>query len=158
MFYTVDLKSTQTFIKSMILKHIMLKINYQKITLIHLRKNNKLSINQKLQWLATSLGLFNLRDKENSCFRIFIILLNAAKANNGLSSDEIAYQLGLSRGTVVHHLNKQMEAGLVVVQKNKYFLRMNNLKGLVKEVEKDIISTIDDLKSIAKEIDDQLGI
>ncbi len=51
----------------------------QRITIINIRKPAERSINQELQWLGTSLGLFNLRDKNKSCFRIFIDLLKAAK-------------------------------------------------------------------------------
>lgn len=136
----------------------MININYHKITIIHSRKPNKLNLNQKIQWLANSLGLFNLRDKDNSCFRIFIELLKAAKVNRNLSSDELAYKLNLSRGTVVHHLNKLMESGIVVAERNKYYLRVSNLKELIAEVEKDINRTLGDLKGVAEEIDGQLGL
>jgi len=132
--------------------------SYKKITIIQTRRPARQSINDKLQWLANSLGLFNLRDKDNSCFRIFIELIKAAKTEQQLTSDQLAYQLGLSRGTIVHHLNKLMESGLIVVRKNRYFLRVNNLKQLISEVERDVDDTLRDLKQMAKEIDDQLGL
>src|SRR3990167_11073730 len=80
-----------------------------KITIISLRRPLEKTINQELQWFGNSLGLFNLRDKDKSCFRVFIELLKAAKANMPLTSDELAYRLNLSRGTVIHHINKLME-------------------------------------------------
>ncbi|MFT4303866.1 MAG: winged helix-turn-helix domain-containing protein [Candidatus Woesearchaeota archaeon] len=132
--------------------------SYRKITIIQSRKPAKPSINQKLQYLANSLGLFNLRDKENSCFRLFIELIKSSKKNEILSSDELALRIGLTRGTVVHHLNKLIESGLVIVDKNKYYLRVSNLKELLNEVEKDIERTMEDLKAIATEIDEQLGL
>ncbi|MCB9359197.1 winged helix-turn-helix transcriptional regulator [Candidatus Woesearchaeota archaeon] len=133
-------------------------ISYRKITIIQSRKPAKPSINQKLQYLANSLGLFNLRDKENSCFRLFIELIKSAKRNEELSSDELAARLGLTRGTIVHHLNKLIESGLVIVEKNKYYLRVSNLKELINEVEKDMARTLEDLKGIASEVDEQLGL
>jgi predicted transcriptional regulator len=104
------------------------------------------------------LGLFNVRDKDKSCFRIFIELLKAAKHRKALSSDELAYHLGLSRGTIVHHINKLMEAGIVITEGSKYILRVYNLKELIDEVERDIKNTTEQLRDIAKDIDRWLGL
>ncbi|MBL7055078.1 winged helix-turn-helix transcriptional regulator [Candidatus Woesearchaeota archaeon] len=131
---------------------------HQKITIINLRKPTANNINQELQWLGNSLGLFNLRDKDKSCFRIFIELLKTAKKKQALSSDELAYKLNLSRGTVIHHINKLIDAGIVVEYKNRYLLRVDNLSSLIEEVEKDIKRTCENLKAIAKEIDTRLGL
>lgn len=130
----------------------------QRITIITIRKPAQKNINQELQWLGSSLGLFNLRDRDKSCFRIFIELVKTAKNNQALSSDELAYRLGLSRGTVVHHLHKLLDSGIVVPTERGYILRVNNLQDLIDEVEKDTIRTITDLKKMAKEIDESLGL
>ena len=129
----------------------------QRITIINIRKPAERNINQELQWIGTSLGLFNLRDKDKSLFRIFLELLKAAKVRKPLTSDEIAERLDLSRGTVVHHLNKLMEAGLVIHEANTYILRVNNLSELIEEIEKDIKRTLEDLRDIAKSIDSRLN-
>src|SRR3989338_3066353 len=130
----------------------------QRITIITIRKPAQKNINQELQWLGSSLGLFNLRDKDKSCFRVFIELVKTAKTNHPLSSDELAYRLGLSRGTVVHHLHKLLDAGIVVPTERGYILRVNNLQDLIDEVEKDTVRTITDLKKMAREIDRGLGL
>ena len=54
----------------------------QRITIIRMRRPETPSLNEELQWFGSSLGLFNLRDKDKSCFRIFIELLKATKTNN----------------------------------------------------------------------------
>jgi len=136
----------------------MIRIYHQKITIVRTRKPSEKNINQELQWFGNSLGLFNLRDKDKSCFRVFIELLKAAKAKMPLSSDELAYRLNLTRGTVIHHINKLMDAGIVIYDGKRYMLRVDNLKDLVDEVEKDIERTCSDLKNIAKEIDERLGL
>ena len=97
-----------------------------------------------------------MRDKDKSCFRIFIELIKASKEKKPLTSDEIAERASLSRGTVVHHLNKMMSSGLVVHHKNKYLLRVNNLETLVNEIQRDIKRTMSDLKEIAEQIDKEL--
>jgi len=133
-------------------------ISHQKITIVNIRRPVQRNVNQDLQYLGNSLGLFNLRDKDKSCFRIFLELLKSAKAKKPLDSDEIAANLKLSRGTVIHHMNKLMEAGLVVHDKNNYMLRVDNLKMLVSELEKDIHRTLEDLKEVASGIDDWIGL
>ena len=129
---------------------------YPKITIIKIRKPVRNELNEELQWVGASLGLFNLRDKDRSCFRIFVELLKSSKRGIGLSSDEIALRSGLSRGTVIHHINKLIESGLVIVEERKYVLREAKLEPLIDEVEKDVIRSLDGLRAIAKDIDEKL--
>ena len=130
----------------------------QRITIMNIRKPVHKNVNQELQWLGSSLGLFNLRDKDKSCFRVFIELVKNAKRVIPLSSDELAYRLGLSRGTVVHHINKLLDSGIVVQAHRGYILRVSTLRELIDEVEKDLERTCDDLKKMAEEIDESLGL
>ena len=130
----------------------------QRITIVNIRKPAEHNVNQELQWFGTSLGLFNLRDKDKSTFRVFIELLKSTKADKPLTSDDLAARLALSRGTIIHHINKLMESGLVIHKGNRYILRVENLKSLIEEVEKDIKRACDDLKEVAKEIDERLGL
>jgi len=127
---------------------------HQRITIVRSKRPHEESINDKLQWFGSSLGLFNLRDKDKSCFRIFIEIIKGR--GKLLSSDDLALKLDLSRGTVIHHMNKLMESGIVVVEKNRYSLREKNLYVLMDEIEKDLLRTCEDLKKLCIEIDDGL--
>lgn len=117
----------------------------------------KKGLNEELQWFSDSLGLSSLRDKSRSCFRIFIELLKTTKMQKPVSSDELAFKLNLTRGTVVHHLNKLIDAGIVVSQKNKYLLRTTSLKKLTEALKKDTQEFFDAVLPIAEEIDKALG-
>lgn len=128
-----------------------------KITLISTRKPSYDDINEELRWIGASLGLFNMRDKDQSCFRVFIEMIKSA-GRDGISSDELAYRLDLSRGTVVHHLNKLMQSGIVVSDKNKYLLRVDSLNALIEELEKDVHRTVSDMKEVARQVDYYLGL
>ena len=130
----------------------------QRITIVNIRKPAEHNVNQELQWFGSSLGLFNLRDRDKSTFRVFIELLKSAKAKQTLTSDELALKLALTRGTIIHHVNKLIESGIVIHEGNRYTLRVENLKSLIEEVEKDIKRACDDLKEVAKEIDNRLGL
>lgn len=129
----------------------------KRIMIIKVRKTPSDNVNEELRWLGNSLGLFGLRDKDSSCFRVFITLMKNTKRNDSISSDEIAERLHLSRGTVVHHLNNLMNSGIVIRERNGYLLRENNLSGIIKDMKRDMESVFDELKRTAKEIDDRLG-
>lgn len=128
-----------------------------KVTIVRVRKSNTENINQELQWLGNSLGLFNLRDRDSSCFRVFITLVKRGKAQEVLSSDEIAQRLNLSRTTVIHHLTKLMDSGIVVKEKGGYLLRETHLRDLIKDIHHDINTVFADLQQIAQDIDEKLG-
>ena len=131
---------------------------HQKITIVKIKKHSTSDINEDLQFFGNSLGLFNMRDKDKSCFRVFIELLKAAKRKQPISSDELAYRLNLTRGTVVHHINRLRDSGIVIHDGRRYFLRVDKLETLIDEIRKDMLRTIDDLQGIAKEIDESLGL
>jgi predicted transcriptional regulator len=134
-------------------------MTFTRITIIKASANNNSNINDMLKWFGASLGLFNLRDKDGSCFRIFIVLLKDLKSHDkGLSSDDIAEKTFLSRGTVVHHLNKLMDSGIVANAGSKYFLTVDSLEELVDEVEANLLKSLESLKRVGKEIDNNLGL
>ena len=130
----------------------------QRITIIKIDKPKKNDLNTELMWFGDSLGLFGLRDKDKSCFRIFVELIKSTKENKPISSDELAFKLHLSRGTVVHHLNKLTDAGFIISRKNRYVLRVDNLEHLIDELKDDVKKTLDNLKEIASQIDKSLGL
>ncbi len=124
----------------------------KKITLIKVRKKPNMSVNEELMWFGQSLGLFQKRDKDKSCYRIFVELLK----KQGLSSEELSYKLNLSRATIVHHLKKLMKAGLVIEESKRYYLRVETLKQLIEELENDLKIIIKDLEKSAERIDKAL--
>ncbi len=130
----------------------------KRVTIVKIRKPVEQNLNEELQWFGHSLGLFNMRDKDKSCFRIFIELLKSTKYEEGLSSDQLAEKVGISRGTAIHHLNKLMESGLVINEKNRYLLRVENLEHLIDVLETDLKNTCDELRKVAVDIDQNLGL
>ena len=129
-----------------------------KITLIKIRKPSEKDVNKDLQWFSESLGLFGERDKEKSCFRVFLELIKATRRGKALSSDEIALRSNLTRATVIHHLHHLQEANLIMPHENKYMLRVGNLEDLISEVRKDLLRALEDIQDIAKELDEELGL
>ena len=134
-------------------------MRFTRITIIRTSEPANDNINELLQWFGGTLGLFNIRDKDRSCFRIFIVLLKAIKQNpEGLSSDNIANRTSLSRGTVVYHLNKLMEVGLVNEVNNKYYLKYDSLEDISENIRREVNDAFDSLSFIGRNLDKKLSL
>ncbi len=134
----------------------MIKIT--KVTIIRNQSYSEENVNELLLKLGHSLGLFNMRDKDKSCYRLFIVLVKALRLGVELTSDDLAAQTGLSRGTVIHHLNRLMDAGIVTNYKNKYFINYSSLEEMIADLQKGVNLLLDDLKVVAKKIDGSLDL
>ena len=126
---------------------------FKEITIINSELLDNSNLNNKIQWFSNCLGMFNKRDKEKSCFRIFINLL---KEKDSLSSEELAKKANLSRATIIHHISKLIDSDLVVKKEKKYSLRFNNLEDLADKIEKDIFLTFKNIKEVSRKIDKEL--
>ncbi len=136
-----------------------MRFAYSKITVIRFNQvPEESSVDHELQWFGSSLGLFNLRDKDKSCYRLFVTLIKATKNNKALTSDELGELLSLSRGTIIFHINKLISAGIVTEKEGKYSLRDKNLGRLIKSIENDAIQTYKSLHKIACELDQKIGL
>ena len=131
-------------------------MRFDRVTIVNIRLPRRADINTELQWFGGALGLFGDRDKDSSCFRIFVALVRATRNNQGLSSDDIAQQTTLTRGTVVHHLNKLQDAGLVTHNELRYHLVGNSLQSALKNVHEEINDAFTVLDAVAKDIDEKL--
>ncbi len=128
---------------------------FKKIVIIRSRKPTR-DLNDEIRWIGESLGLFGPRDKDSSCFRIFVELLKGAKKKVGLSSDELAFLTQLTRGTVVHHINKLMSSGIVVSEGNKYRLSADSLEEIIEITKKNFEDACERVKKVAREVDNKL--
>ncbi|MCW4052304.1 MAG: MarR family transcriptional regulator [Candidatus Bathyarchaeota archaeon] len=122
------------------------------------RKLPTINVEKDLEWMCRSLSFMEPRDKERTAYNIFRVIVETARANKGLSSDELAEKLALSRGTMVHHLNKMIKSGLVIRHESQYKLRGRSLKSTIEEVQRDVNRIFNDLQSVAETIDDTLGL
>jgi DNA-binding transcriptional ArsR family regulator len=129
-----------------------------RITIVKDAAKPQHNINDLLLKFGETLGLFSSRDKDKSCYRILIILIKALKLKQELTSDEIAAQSGLSRGTVIYHLNRLMDGVIVTSHRSTYRIGANDLEELVGMMRRGILRMVDDLEQTAKKIDVALGI
>ena len=115
------------------------------------------SLTGDIDFICQSFGYFSQRDKNNTAGKIFRLLVKNSSEGDGLTSDQIAGELDLSRGAIVYHLNNFISAGLVVKEKNKYRLRSHSLQKSIEEIRQDTHRIFNEILKIAEAIDEELG-
>lgn len=106
--------------------------------------------NEQFGWLCSTLGF----DSEAKNAAYIILRRIMRNANEGVTTAELVEELHSSRGTVVHHLNKLLRAGLIIRSGRRYVLRERNLEATIEEMKKDIERLFDELERIASQIDE----
>jgi predicted transcriptional regulator len=128
-----------------------------KIRLKKIRTPAPGSLTGDIDFICQSFGYFSQRDKNNTAGRIFRLLVRDTSEGEGLTSDEIAEKLDLTRGAIIYHLNSFMAAGLVIKEKNRYRLRSQSLQKSIEEIRQDTQRIFNEMIKIAQEIDEELG-
>ena len=126
--------------------------------LLSVRKPSTAEYETDLEWICRTLGFLESRDKQKTAYLILKALIEAVAHDGGLTSDELADKLVLTRGTMIHHLNKMMKSGLVIFHEGKYKLRERSLKNTVEEIQRDLTRLFDNLLEVAETIDQTLGL
>jgi biotin operon repressor len=126
--------------------------------LFNVRKLASVDVEKDLEWICRSFGFLEPRDRKKTAYRVFRAIIEAARTDAGLSSNELAEKLALSRGTIVHHLNKMMKSGLVIYHEGQYKLRGRNLATTIEEIQLDTRRVFDNLRDVSKTIDDRLNL
>jgi predicted transcriptional regulator len=129
-----------------------------RIRIIRHRKPADRDVDRELEWLCSSLGFCEEIDKDRTAAAIFKKLLESSYDGRPLKSDDIAEGVGKSRGAVVNHLNKLMNAGLVVRHGTTYELREQSLQNTILEMHKDMERMMQDMQEIAQQIDQDFSI
>jgi predicted transcriptional regulator len=116
------------------------------------------NVNEDINYICKSFGYFSLRDKQDSAGKIFQLLVKqSCKHCNGISSDDIAKELDLSRGAIVHHLNNFIDSGLIIKENNLYRIRSESIQKSLEEIKEDVDRIFKQMFKIAKDIDEKLG-
>jgi predicted transcriptional regulator len=122
------------------------------------RKPPIVEIEQDIEWICRSFGFLESRDKNRTAYSIFRAIVEAARKGEGVSTDQLAQELNLSRGTMVHHINKMIKSGLVMFHEGQYKLRGRSLKSTIIEIQKDIDRFFSDVQYVVETIDQKMDL
>jgi predicted transcriptional regulator len=130
----------------------------QQILLKNLEKPRIKNLEEDLLWFCDSFGFSSGRDTENTANRIIFSLLEKLSNERESSSEVLAEDLDMKISRINHHLRNLNESGLLYRKKRLIYLRGGSLKAAVREMRKDSERILDELESIAEEIDLMMGI
>lgn len=105
-----------------------------------------------IRWFCRVLGLAS-REGDSVEEQIFKSFAEAAYLNKGLASSELKLESDITRSTVIYHLNRFIDAGLLVKRGRRYFLRASGLSKAIEELEYDIDREMRRMFDAAKEYD-----
>jgi hypothetical protein len=130
----------------------------QEFIIRDIRKPVKRVLKTDIEWFCKCMGFMEPRDREKTAISILREILKTSKSGKGLTSKYLIDELKLSRGIAVYYLNRFIKAGLMRRVGNGYELRVQNLEGSINEVEKDILRVISNIRDVAIEIDERMGL
>lgn len=127
-----------------------------RITIRGVERPFEKDLEKDLDWLCSSFG-FCKESQQNTAAQTFRELLEHISRGEKLTSTQLSEEVGMSRGAVIHQLNRLVAAGLIRKDGRKYLLRGGSVYRTIKEVERDVQRVFEDLEEMALEIDEQLG-
>ena len=83
--------------------------------------------------------------------------LSRTGSQAGISSADINIGPKVPRSTIIYHLNRFIEAGLVVKSGRKYYFRASELSKAIEEIEYDIEREMRRMLDMAREFDKMMG-
>ncbi|MFQ5820384.1 MAG: ArsR/SmtB family transcription factor [Candidatus Heimdallarchaeota archaeon] len=110
-------------------------------------------LQEDIRWICYALDLVHPRDKDETLVRVFKTILEATREQKGLTTTEIAENLGLTRGTVINHLKRLIQSGLIVQRGSFYELRELSLSHTIERIKDDVIRFVEDLLHVSEFID-----
>lgn len=150
------IKNEELPIKKGGMKNISLQKENFKITIKKIPLNQKKDFDEQIAWICASLGFFENIDKNKNATIIFKEIFLSSAMGQVLTSTSIAQRVGMSRGSVINHLNNLRNSGLIEKGGKYYFTRQKTMNGIIEEIEDDLLHIFSRIKKIAKEVDNNI--
>lgn len=110
-------------------------------------------LQEDIRWICYALDLVQPRDKDETLVRVFKTILEVSREKQGLNTTEIAENLGFTRGTVLNHLKRLVQRGLIVQKGAFYELREHSLSHTIERIKDDVLRFVEDLLHVSEFID-----
>ena len=98
--------------------------------------------------------VFDLNDKENNIEPLMLKrLIIKSISGDGVTSKELQKDLETPRSTVIYHLNRFIDAGLIIRKGRNYYLRSDDLASTIEDIQAEMIREFDRVITLAQKID-----
>ncbi len=106
-----------------------------------------------IKWFCSVFGLSGEGEIDSIGEQILSEFAKAAYLDKGISSSELKLDTDLARSTVIYHLNRFIDSGLLVKKGRKYYLRASVMSKAIEEIEYDIDRELSRMLDTAKQFD-----
>ncbi len=106
-----------------------------------------------IRWFCDVFGLTSQEEENPVEEQILKSFIEAARDGKGLSSGELDLETKLARSTIIYHLNRFRDAGLLVKKGRKYYLRASEMEKVVQEIGYDLERELRGLIDASKRLD-----
>ncbi len=115
------------------------------------------ALKDDFEFLARSLGFFEVIDKDKTCLAVFRAITEKSLAGKMVSSSGLGRQLSISRGSVIHHVRTLLDRGLLTKKGRFYLLRGPTLSLTIATLREETDRALDRLGKTAERIDGKLS-
>jgi len=110
------------------------------------------SEDEELSRLCRLLRIASERDTEGTVVQVVRILVE--KGREPVGSSDLSKEMGLNRITVLHHLKRLAEAGVVEKRESQYMFAYDNFEDMVQMMREETVRMFAEMEQIAKKIDE----
>ncbi|MGC8648413.1 MAG: winged helix-turn-helix domain-containing protein [Candidatus Micrarchaeia archaeon] len=105
-----------------------------------------------IKWFCEAFGLSKEDEKDSIEEKILKKFIYAALKDKGISSGELKFGKPIPRSTIIYHLNRFIDAGLIIKRGRRYYLRSVDMAGVIKELEYDMDREIKRMLDMAEDL------
>ncbi len=128
----------------------------ERIVIRQVNRPSKEDINKIIEWFCE---VFDLANKGNELEpAIFREIVSSSMQGDGVTSKELTKELDMPRSTVIYHLNRFIDTGLVVRKGRMYQLRSEDLASTIEDIQADMFREFGRMISLAQRMDEMLEV
>ncbi len=125
----------------------------EKIVIRAVQMPNQKRPDEMIRWFCAVFGFSSEQGESTIEEQILEKFADAAYRGNGLSSSELTFKQKIARSTVIYHLNRFIDAGIIVKKGRKYYLRATDMSTVMEEIEYDLDREMRKMINAAREFD-----
>ncbi len=128
----------------------------ERIVIKSISKPQKEDIDHLSMWFCEVFDLGNREDEiEPGILKVMIIRSNSGK---GVTSKELNKELDIPRSTVIYHLNRFIDVGLIIRKGRQYYLRSDDLASTIEDIQAEMFREFNRVIDFAQRMDNILEV